>query len=87
VTDDPYFQMYYIPRYFYRRLFVQRAPKYQWQRRAVALDHAWLRAAQKGKKKKKETERRKEEEEEEVEERREAAATARLPATRREAKK
>lgn len=41
VTDDPYFQMYYIPRYFYRRLFVQRAPKYQWQRRAVAVDHAW----------------------------------------------
>lgn len=39
------------PRYFYRRLFVQRAPKYQWQRRAVAVDHALaLRAA--GKKKK-----------------------------------
>lgn len=39
VTDGPYFQMYYIPRYFYRRLFVQRVSKYQWQRRAVALDH------------------------------------------------
>lgn len=34
-------------RYFYRRLFVQRAPKYQWQRRAVAVDHAWCCAGEK----------------------------------------
>lgn len=59
VTDDPYFQMYYIPRYFYRRLFVQRAPKYQWQRRAVAVDHAWC-CTPREKKKGERTERRKE---------------------------
>lgn len=44
-------------RYFYRRLFVQRAPKYQWQRRAVAVDHAWCCGEKK---------RREEEEEEET---------------------
>lgn len=44
-------------RYFYRRLFVQRAPKYQWQRRAVAVDHAWCCGEKK---------RRGEEEEEET---------------------
>lgn len=52
------------PRYFYRRLFVQRAPKYQWQRRAVAVDHAWCCALRGKKKKKNEVE----EEEDEAEE-------------------
>lgn len=67
VTDDPYFQMYYIPRYFYRRLFVQRAPKYQWQRRAVAVDHAWCCAPREKKRKKiEEVEEEQEVEEEKV---------------------
>lgn len=69
VTDDPYFQMYYIPRYFYRRLFVQRAPKYQWQRRAVAVDHAWCCAPrEKKRKKREEVEEEQEVEEEKVDE-------------------
>lgn len=60
------------PWYFYRRLFVQRAPKYQWQRRAVAVDHAWCCALREKKKEKKNEEEEEEDEEEIAVEEREA---------------